>query len=165
MRRTLQVGNKRKGKEQGIRHFLKMWKRTSFRCGGSWKSIGIRLRLRWGSIRKAGPVRMTRSRFADCGESLCAGPCVNCSPLPHHSHSRQSAECALRPGLLPLRQHHQVLTSAAAMQRRGRLRKRCGRGQLRWASPPQLGGHKDRGQVLAGTKGRRASIKLLRLLK
>ena len=29
----------------------------------------------------------------------------------------------------------------------------------------QLGGHKDRGQVLAGTKGRRASIKLLRLLK
>ena len=142
-----------KAKSGASWHFLKMWKITSFSCRGSWKSVGLRLMLKVRQHREGGTCQ-DEEVCGRWGVTPCR-PCVNPSPLPRRSRSQQSAECALRPGLLPLRQHHQVLTSASAMQRRGRLRKPRGRGQLRWASSGvTAGGRKGRGQVLAGPGGR-----------
>lgn len=139
-------------------------------CLGVWRFLEkhcIQLRLKVRQHNKGDHRWLTRSRaLADCGESLCAvGSCVNCSPLPHHSHPAERRMCSCDLGYFPCGNTTKCLPQQLQCNGVTDWQKRT-MDNHGWSKPQVTAGR----QLDLSSPGRNqgqkwASIKLLRLLK
>lgn len=81
-----------KAKSGASWHFLKMWQRTSFSCGGSWKSIGLRLMLKVRQHREGGTCQ-DEEVCGRWGVTPCRALCKPLSPSTSQSLPAERRMC------------------------------------------------------------------------
>ena len=81
-----------KSKSGASWHFLKMWEITSFNCGGSWKSIGLRLMLKARQHREGGTCQ-DEEVCGRWGVTPCRALCKPLSPSTSQSLPAERRMC------------------------------------------------------------------------